>query len=237
MENAVAEIEIKNDQQRRNEKRFLYFAAACAFVTMFTTIAIHQIHLPAGSFEDSVHLYKSEAYLWLNWIILFHCLMVLLSMLGVALVIEKISRALALVGFLLLALFVFSEWERTLGNLWHLNGLRKTYVATKDLDTLQFLRYEMQYRLYQSNVHFLLFTIGFTLGNACYGVALITSKTRDRWLGLSLLFWACCTSLAFAIDFHPAKWMSSIVEACNKFYQPIIRFVIGYWLLKKARAM
>lgn len=234
------DAEMNSNENRllwRNDVRFLYVAAACAFVTGCTTIAIHQIHIPSGSFDDSVQLYKHNAYLWLNWIILFHCLMVLLSMLGMALIVEKTSRALAILGFLLLALFVFSEWERTLGNLWHLNGLRQKYVTTTDVDTLQFLRYEMQHRLYQSNVHFLLFTMGFTLGNASYGLALITRKGTDRWLGASLLLWACCTSLAFAYDFYPATWIGNIVEACNKVYQPIIRFVIGYWLLKKAGTM
>jgi hypothetical protein len=56
-----------------------------------------------------MQLYKNNAYLWLNWIILFHCLMVLLSMLGMALIIEKTSRALAVLGLLMFALFVFSN--------------------------------------------------------------------------------------------------------------------------------
>jgi hypothetical protein len=37
----------------KTEKRFIFFAAACAFVTGITTIAIHQIPVPSGSFEES----------------------------------------------------------------------------------------------------------------------------------------------------------------------------------------
>ncbi len=222
-------------RQPMNERRYIFFAAACALITGLTTIAIHQIKIPSGSFDESVLLYKNKVYLWLNWIILFHCLMVLFSMLGMALVIEKHSRALAILGFLFFALFVFSEWERTLNNLWHVNGLRKKYTTTTDLNALQFLQYEIQHRLYQSNVKFLLFTIGFTLGNASYGIALIGRNSLNRLLGIGLLLWACCTALAFIVDFFPAPWMDTVVSACNKYYQPIIRLAIAYWLLQKAR--
>ena len=216
-------------------KNYLYFSAVCAFITVLTTIAIHNIHVPPGNFEESVKLYKNNLYLLLNWIILFHCLMVLFSMLGIALVIEKHFRALAILGFIFFSLFVFSEWERTLNHLWHINGLRKKFAVTVDENMLQFLRFEIQHRLYQSNVNFLLFTIGFSLGNACYGLAIITNKGLDRLLGAGLLLWCCFTSCAFIYDFYPAKWLGSIVDACNKYYQPIIRLVIAYWLLQKAK--
>ncbi len=106
---------------------------------------------------------------------------------------------------------------------------------TVDESTLQYLRFEIQHRLYQSNVSFLLFTIGFSLGNACYGIAIIKNKGLDRYLGAGLLFWVCCTSLAFIYDFYPAKWMGTIVDACNKFYQPFIRMFTAYWLFQKVK--
>jgi hypothetical protein len=218
-----------------NGKRYLMFSAICALITAFTTIAIHNIHVPAANFEERVLLYKNSLFLLLNWIIMFHCLMVLFSMLGVALVIEKQSRALAILGFLFFSLFVFSEWQRTLNSLWHINGLRRQYTATVDENTLQFLRFEIQNRLSQSNVYFLLFTIEFSLGNGCNGFAMIKNKGLDRFLGVALLIWFCCTSCAFIDDFFPAKWLGTIVDACNKYYQPVIRLVIAYWLLQKAR--
>lgn len=221
--------------QSLNGQRFLYFSALCAFITSVTTIAIHNIYIPSGNFEDSVQLYKNNAYLWLNWVIMFHCLMVMFSMLGVALVIEKHSRALAILGFIFFSLFVFSEWNRTLNNLWHINGLRRKYTITVDENILQFLRFEIQYRLSQSNVNFLLFTIGFSLGNACYGLSMITNKRSDRYLGIGLLIWFCFTSCAFIYDFFPSDWMGTIVEASNKYYQPFIRLGIAYWLFLKAK--
>jgi len=86
-------------------KGYLTFSSLCAFITAFTTIAIHRIHVPSGNFEENVQLYKNSMFLLQHWIILFHCLMVLFSMLGVALVIEKHSRALAILGFLFFSLF------------------------------------------------------------------------------------------------------------------------------------
>jgi hypothetical protein len=216
-------------------KHYLKFSAFCALITVFTTIAIHTIHVPAANFEESLLLYKNRSYLLLNWVILFHCLMVLFSMLGMALVIEKHSRALAVLGFLFFSLFVFSEWERTINNLWHINGLRRKYAITTDENTLQFIRFEIQHRLSQSNVYFLLFTMGFSLGNACNGIAIIKNKGVDRYLGTGLLIWFGCTSCAFIYDFVPAQWLGTMVDACNKYYQPVIRLAIAYWLFQKAK--
>lgn len=216
-------------------KTYTKFAAFCALLTAFTTIGIHNIHVPAGSFEESLALYKNKVYLFQNWLIMFHCLAVLFSMLGVALVIEKQSRALAILGFLFFALFVFSEWERTLNTLWHINGLRRKYTVTVDENTLQWLRFEIQHRLFQSNVYFLLFTIGFSLGNASYGLAMIVNRGLDRYLGAGLIIWFCCTSGAFIYDFFPARWLGNIIEICNKYYQPLIRLFIAYWLFQKAK--
>lgn len=222
-----------NGNRLKPEKAYLRFAAVCAFITVLTTIVLHRITTPSGSFEENVNLYKNTNYLFLNWLIIFHCLMVLFSMLGAAFVIEKYHRPLAILGFLFFMLFVFSEWQRTLNSLWHINGLRKRYVTTVDETTLQALRFEIQYRLYQSGTYFLLFTLGFTLGNTCYGLAVIKSNGLDKALGAGLLLWAACTSLAFISDFYPAKWMEAIVDACNKYYQPLIRLLIGWWLFKK----
>jgi hypothetical protein len=218
----------------RTEKRYLKFSAFCALITVFTTIAIHRIHVPSGNFEENVLLYKNSLFLLLNWIIMFHCLMVLFSMLGAALVIEKHSRALAILGFLFIALFVFSEWQRTLNTLWHINGLRRKYTLTADESTLQFIRFEIQNRLSQSNVLFLLFILGFSLGNGCYGLAMIKNKGLDRYIGAGLLIWFCCTACAFIYDFVPAQWLGTIVDICNKYYQPVIRLALAYWLLQKA---
>ena len=225
---------ISNSNNSGTGKSYLYFAASCALISAITTIAIHGIHVPSANFEENVLLYKNNLFLLLNWIIMFHCLMVLFSMLGVALVIEKHSRALAILGFLFFSLFVFSEWQRTLNTLWHINGLRRQYTAAVDENTLQFLRFEIQNRLSQSNVFFLLFTIGFSLGNACYGLAIVKNKGLDRFLGTGLLIWFCCTSCSFIYDFVPAQWLGTIVDACNKYYQPFIRLVIAYWLFQKA---
>ncbi len=213
------------------------FSAVCALITVFTTIAIHNIHVPAANFEERVLLYKNSLFLLLNWIIMFHCLMVLFSMLGVALVIEKHSRALAILGFLFFSLFVFSEWQRTLNTLWHINGLRRQYTVTADENTLQLIRFEIQNRLSQSNVYFLVFILGFSLGNACYGLAIIKGKGSDRLLGAGLLLWFCCTSCAFMYDFVHAQWLRKIVDVCNNYYQPFIRLVIACWLFQKAKQL
>jgi hypothetical protein len=216
------------------DRKYLYFSAVCAFVTAFTTIIIHFISFPSGSFDETVLLYKNSSYLLFKWLILFHCLMVLFSMLGVSLIIFQHSKALAVLGFLFFSLFVFAEWERTLNDLWYINGLRRKYSTAVDENLKSWLRYALQHNNFQSNVQFLLFTIGFTMGNAINGFVLLMKKSWDRYLGIGLLFWAFFTSCAFIYDFVPAAWMEPIMSFSNHYYQPVIRLVIAVWLFVKA---
>jgi hypothetical protein len=225
------------NQKLRGEKNFTWFAAICAFITAITTVAIHNIDITVANFEESVLLYKNKKYLFLHWLILFHCLMVLCSMLGMALIIEKTSRALAVLGFICFCLFVFSEWERTLNTIWYFNGLRKEYTLANDENIKQLLGFEIRHRLSQANVYFLLFTIGFSLGNLSYGLAIVKTKGIDQLLGTGLLLWFCCTCCSFTYDFMPAKGLGNIVDICNKYYQPLIRLLIAYWLFTKTRVL
>ncbi len=231
---------MKNDQTLRNgtsEVKYLLFSALCALITVLTTLVIHHIQIPAGNFEDNLLLYENTSYVFLKWIVMLHCLMVLFSMLGVALIIVRNSRALAVLGILFFSLFVFSEWERTLTDLWFIKGLNANYLISTDENIKQWLRLEIQHTQMASNVQFLLFTIGFTLGNACHGLALVAKKGWDSYVGIGLLLWSFCTACAFIYDFLPVYWMEPIISGCNQYYQPMIRLVIAFWLLKKAKQM
>jgi hypothetical protein len=230
--NQMPEIE-NHFFNKQFDRKYIYFSSVCAFISAFTTVIIHFISFPSGSFEETVLLYKNNSYLLFKWIILFHCLMVLLSMLGMSLILFQHSKALAVLGFLFFSLFVFAEWERTLNDLWYINGLRSKYSTATDDNTINWLRNELQYNNFQSNVKFLLFTIGFTLGNAANGLALMLNKNRDRYLGIGLLLWAFFTSCAFVYDFVPAVWMDKLISFSNHYYQPVIRAVIAVWLFNK----
>lgn len=219
----------------RNEKRFVVFAAISAFLTGITTIIIHNLSYPSATFEDTVHLYENSVYLAQNWTVMIHCLLVICSMLGVAVIVSRYSLPLAILGFAFFLLFAFSEWERTLNSLWYVNGLRRQYVAATEEIIRQTLRSEIRNTLYQSNIQFLLFTIGFTLGNFCNGLALISGEKTDRYLAIGLLFWSACTTCAFFTDFYTVRWMGTVIDLCNRFYQPLIRILIAVWLWQKVR--
>lgn len=219
--------------QSQFDRKYIYFSSACAFISAFTTVIIHFISFPSGSVEETVLLYKNSSYLLFKWTILFHCLMVLFSMLGVSLIIFQHSKALAVLGLLFFSLFVFAEWERTLNDLWYINGLRRKYSAAIDENLKSWIQFEIQHINFQSNVQFLLFTVGFTLGNAVNGFVLLMKKSWDRYLGIGLLLWACFTSCTFIYDFAPASWMEPIISFSNHYYQPVIRVIIAAWLFAK----
>lgn len=215
------------------DRKYIYFSAVCALISAFTTVIIHFISFPSGSFDETVLLYKNNTYLLFKWTILVHCLMVLFSMSGVSIVVFQYSKTLAMLSFLFFSLFVFAEWERTLNDLWYINGLRKNYSTATDENLKTWLRYEMQYNNFQSNVKFLLFTIGFTLGNAVNGFLLVMKKSWDRYLGIGLLLWAFFTSCSFIYDFMPVVWMEPVINFSNHYYQPFIRIAIAVWLFDK----
>ena len=213
------------------ERQFLLIAVVCTFCTVLTNLIIHFTSFPHGSFAENIRLYKSVPYLTLNWTILFHCLLILVSMLGVAWVLKEYSRPLAILAFVFFVLFAFAEWQRILNVLWYLNGLRAKYETATDESLKLWIRYELQYDSFQSNVYFLLFTIGFTLGNFLNGLNLVLQKAWDRMLGLGLIVWSLFTASAFLVDFYPSETLNVLVNLSNKFYQPAIRFAMGIWLL------
>lgn len=216
------------------DRKYIYFAAVCTLITACTTVIIHFISFPSGNFEETVLMHNNSSYLLFKWIILFHCLMVLFSMLGVSLIIFQYSKAMAILGFLFFNLFVFAEWQRTLNDLWYINGLRMKYTNAIDENLKTWLRYEIQHNNYQSNVQFLLFTIGITFGNAINALALLFKKGKDRFLGIGLMIWALFTSCAFIYDFIPVAWMEPVIHFSNHYYQPAIRVAIAVWLFHKA---
>lgn len=66
--------------------RFFKFASVCAPATALTTLAIH--HLPelwadADTFEEQLQLRHNSIYLARLWVVILHCLLVVVSMFAV----------------------------------------------------------------------------------------------------------------------------------------------------------
>ncbi|MEZ4967365.1 MAG: hypothetical protein R2791_19145, partial [Saprospiraceae bacterium] len=182
-------------------------------------------------------LYRDPLYLALRWTVVVHCLLVLVSMYGIAVLKYRENSGLIALGALFFSVFGITEIARMLTVLGYLNPLRAQYLQTTDPALQQMIRYDLDHIGMVLTPMFLLFILAFALGNLCYGLCLIGDKGTSRWLGAGFLAWSAFTLLAFFNAFWELSWVDHIVEVNNRFYQPVFRLVIGIWLLNSARKM
>ena len=68
--------------------RFFRFAAVCALLTALTTLVVHvmpNLWSDAMSFEQQVELRLNPLYLTNRWVVLLHCVLVVVSMFALGL--------------------------------------------------------------------------------------------------------------------------------------------------------
>ena len=66
-------------KQMMNQTSFLRLAAIAAFLTAFTTLGVHFIDFQADTFEERLLFGRNPAYISHKWMIIFHCLLVIVS--------------------------------------------------------------------------------------------------------------------------------------------------------------
>ena len=96
--------------------RFLRFAAACAILTALTTVVIHwlpETWSSADTFEEQLELRNNSLYLTHRWVVLVHCVLVVISMYGLGMRRYHEMPALIGLGFLGFVTFAFTEILRT----------------------------------------------------------------------------------------------------------------------------
>jgi hypothetical protein len=213
-----------------SKSAFLRFAGIAAFLTAITTLAIHFIGFQVDNPEDRLLLASNPSYILHKWMIIVHCLLVILSMFGVATILKVRNAGLAALGALFFSVFGIAETSRMLGVLAYLNPLRITYLESGDEAIRQILQLQMDSFDLSANVLFLLFILSFALGNLFFGLGLMGTKGADFWMGMGFLLWAMLTFLALGNDFLGNEILERVVELNNKFYQPAMRGFIGWWL-------
>ncbi len=224
-------------KQMMNQTSFLRLAAIAAFLTAFTTLGVHFIDFQADTFEERLLFGRNPAYLSHKWMIIFHCLLVIVSMFGAATVAARHNRGLAALSALFFSVFGVAEMTRMFAVLAWLNPLKEKYLAATEEPVRQILKLQLENFGQASAVLFLLFILAFSLGNLFMGLALPNGSKTDRWVAWGFLFWSALTFLAFGNDFWETATLNPIIEANNKFFQPAFRAVIGWWLWQKSRQL
>jgi len=221
--------------QNTQYKKFILIAAICCFLSVIITLGIHSNLFDLGelSFEDRFRLFENSKYIASKFWIIIHCLFVLMAMLGFLLIQLKKSPGFSILGFIFFAVFSFAEIFRQMFVLFYLNNLRRSYIQTNDVTIQEIIKINIDHAGLVGYALFGLFIVAFALGNICYGISLISSSKLDRILAYLLIFWGLGNLTAFGNEFLKSESIGLFIEYFSIIYQPIIRILVGLWLLSK----
>jgi hypothetical protein len=215
--------------------QFLRFASICCFITVITTLGIH-IYFPdpPQDFEQRILLFQNKTYLLNRWWVIFHCLLVIISMWGIAIVKMKESPGFTGLGFLFFAVFGIAEITRQMFVLFYLNGLREQYFLATDPAIKEVLKNTLTNAGLLGAPLFGVFILAFGLGNLCYGLSLYNEKGFGKILSVLLIIWALGSFIALGNNFWQLSWVDSFIEKYNYTYQPLMRVLLAIWLWKRS---
>jgi len=213
---------------------FLTFAAICSFLSTITTLGIH-LWFPDFSpdFNDRLLLYKNNTYLLNRWWVIVHCLLVLFSMWGIYLIQRQKSPAFSGIGLMFFGVFSITEIARQVLVLFYLNGLRIKYLNTESPGIREILKTDIENFSLFSNALFGLFILAFALGNLFYGLSLWKESGFGKVVSWLFLIWSAGNFTALIIEFIPNHFADKILGIYSYTFQPLMRVLIGFWLLKK----
>ena len=216
-------------------KSFIRFAAICCFISVITTLGIHLwFPDPPVDFEHRVLLFRDKVYLLHRLWIITHCLLVIISMWGMALLLMKKAPGFAPLGFLFFAVFGIAEIARQMYVLFYLSGLREQYYLATDAALKGVLKNTLANAGLLAAPFFGLFVFAFGLGNLFYGFSLLGEKGFSKLLSFLLIIWSICNFLALCNEFWVNSVINVFIENFSFTYQPLIRALIGLWLWKKS---
>ena len=217
-------------------RRFFWFAAACAFGSALTTLAVHVLPVlwgDATTFEQQVDLRFNHIYMGQRWAVLVHCLLVIVSMLGVGAALINKSTPLAVLGFLSFFTFGITEIFRTSLSIFAVNRIWRSGYATGDDDrTRQVFRDVFTVYPGINDALFFVFYTAFVIGLLCYGLALVRIAGFDRLMGGLFLLWALVNLPVFIDTVTGRGAFGPYFEWVGPYFQPLARICIGVWLWK-----
>ena len=214
--------------------RFFRFAAVCALLTAVTTLCIHLLpELWAGvtTVEQRVALRADAIYMGRFWIVIVHCVLVVISMCAVGLCTIGRSPLLSGFGFLGFLVFAGAEVMRTSLAIFALNRTwRAQYAAEQNEAVLQMLRTVMTAFDGVNAALFFVFSLGFTAGLWCYSAALLRGERQQRRLGALLAAWSLFSTVTLVETALATSALSGYLAWVGPGFQPAARACIGLWL-------
>ena len=146
-------------------------ASICAFLTVLTTIGVHWLPTlweDATTFDAQVQLRHNAFYLGQRWMILAHCVLVVISMAPVALRLSGTARLIAMFGFGSYIMFGFVEILRTSLSIFAVNRAWRAGYEQASTDAMRAtFRGAIESFAGINEALFFLFYAAFTIGLLC----------------------------------------------------------------------
>ena len=220
--------------------RFLRFAAVCALLTTLTTLAIHllpPLWASADTFEEQLALRHNSIYLARLWVVIVHCILVVISMYAVGVLRARRHTTLMALGFVGFVVFAVAELLRTSLAIFALNRRwREEYASTTDDVKKDALRAAVEAFPGFGSALFFVFAIAFQLALFCYGFALVGGQGMDRLLGGVFLLWVLLSLPGMVDTIAGSQGASRYFEWVGPYFQPLARALAGVWLWKQAKS-
>jgi hypothetical protein len=213
---------------------FIKVASICAIVTALTTIAVHwlpDLWSSATTFESRIQLRHNSIYMGRLWIVLIHCVLVVISMAAIPCLLNGMARLIAIFGFGSYIMFAFVEILRTSLSIFAVNrAWRAGYETSGDDIQRQTFRDALETFGGVNDTLFFLFSAAFTTGLFSYGLALLLKGGIDQGVGLLFLLWGVLNlpDLVGAIAGNEA--LGKGFDWVGRYFQPAVRLLLGLWL-------
>jgi hypothetical protein len=190
------------------------------------------------TFDDRVALRNDPIYMARLWIVIAHCVLVLISMAGLAAILGRRAPVLAGFGLLGYGVFATAEILRMSLAIFALNRTwRAQYALAGDPAVKAGLRTLIDGFDGVSAALFFVFSLGFTAGLVCYAAALRRGTPRERQLGLVMAAWALLSCATLFDTSAGTAIFSSALWWVGPYVQPLARAYIAWWLWKSAAIM
>lgn len=221
--------------------KFFKVAALCALLSALTTLVVHvlpDLWSDIDTFEEQIQLRNHSLYFARLWVVIVHCILVVVSMYAIALLRFRETPALAGLGFLSFVVFSFTEMLRTSLGIFALNRTwRAGYANATDESARAWLRAAIEAYAGANAALFFLFYIGFLLGIFCYGLSLSQSSGIDRRIGMLFLLWSALSLPALLDTIRGVDSIGPWFDWVGPYFLPVARTAIGVWLWKKSTAL
>lgn len=173
------------------------------------------------------------AYVARSWLYLAHPFFVLMAALGIAMRIRRMASAAAVVGLLGFVLWAFTEAAQQTMTLFAFDAWRAAYAAADELTRSQIRVNTQMYDGLWNAMYFLLL-LGFAIGNACFGFALLRGSKLSKLTGAFLLAAFALTLTNIASEFQWTLMPPALSAWAYPAIQPLGRLVIAVWLWRHA---